>query len=111
MCVLYAGVIGGTLRLVWVRCFCVVLCLVDYRSAITLCLTHATAANAVDLYNSATGIWSTAQLSVGRRQLSATSVGGVALFAGGYSGNVLLFRSGILRNTRMTFLVLRLNYI
>ncbi len=82
----------------------------DYRSAITLCLMHATAADAVDLYNSATGTWSTAQLSVGRRQLAATSVGGVALFAGGYSGNVL-FRIGILRNAYMTFLFLRMNYV
>ncbi len=83
----------------------------DFRSATALCLTHATAADAVDLYNSATGKWSTAQLSVGRRQFSATSVGGVALFAGGYSGNVLLFRSGFWRNALMTFLVLRLNCI
>ncbi len=45
---------------------------------------------AVDLYNSTSGTWSTAQLSVGRYLLAATSVGNVAIFAGGYfyaSGN------------------------
>jgi hypothetical protein len=39
--------------------------------------------NAVDLYNSASGTWSTAQLSVARSLLAATSVGNVAIFAGG----------------------------
>ena len=43
--------------------------------------------NAVDLYNSASGTWSTAQLSVARQRLAATSVGNVAVFAGGYHGN------------------------
>ena len=43
--------------------------------------------NAVDLYNSASGTWSTAQLSVARYELAATSVGNVAIFAGGYAGN------------------------
>jgi hypothetical protein len=52
--------------------------------------TAAGASNAVDLYNSATGVWSTAQLSVGRSNLAATSVGNVAICAGGYmSGGVL----------------------
>ena len=37
----------------------------------------------VDLYDSGTGRWSTAQLSQARGQLSATSVGTVAIFAGG----------------------------
>ena len=46
--------------------------------------------NAVDLYNSASGTWSTAQLSVGRYSLAATSVGNVAIFAGGYVGNCSL---------------------
>ncbi len=44
----------------------------------------------VDMYNSATGTWSTAQLSVGRSHLAATSVGNVALFAGGYTGGTCL---------------------
>ena len=39
--------------------------------------------NVVDLYDSGTGLWSTAQLSQARYQLSATSVGTVAMFAGG----------------------------
>jgi hypothetical protein len=46
--------------------------------------------NAVDLYNSASGTWSTAQLSVARGVylLAGTSVGNVAIFAGGqFNGN------------------------
>ena len=50
--------------------------------------------DAVDLYNSATGAWSTAQLSVGRAGLAAASVGNVAIFAGGYTGSVLLLIEG-----------------
>ncbi len=41
--------------------------------------------NVVDLYNSASGAWSTAQLGIARSQLAATSVGNVAIFAGGRS--------------------------
>ena len=44
--------------------------------------------DSVDLYNSASGAWSTAQLSVARGILAATSVGNVAIFAGGL-GNSL----------------------
>jgi hypothetical protein len=45
-----------------------------------------------DLYDSASGTWSTAQLSVARSEHAATSVGNVAIFAGGYSwtGNSIL---------------------
>ena len=39
--------------------------------------------NAVDLYSIVSGSWTTAQLSVARARLAATSVGIVALFAGG----------------------------
>jgi hypothetical protein len=39
--------------------------------------------NVVDLYDSGTGRWSTAQLSQARWSLAATSVGTVAMFAGG----------------------------
>ncbi len=46
--------------------------------------------NDVDLYNSASGTWSTAQLSVARTGLVATSVGNVAIFAGGIEGNCSL---------------------
>ena len=50
--------------------------------------------NAVDLYNSATGAWSTARLSVARSDLAAASVGNVAIFAGGGLGGVLLLIEG-----------------
>jgi hypothetical protein len=46
--------------------------------------------NRVDLYNSATGAWSTAQLSTATYHLAATSVGNMALFA---SGPVDLYNS------------------
>jgi hypothetical protein len=41
----------------------------------------------VDLYDSATGRWSTARLSVARWGLAATSVGNLAIFAGGRVGD------------------------
>ncbi len=44
----------------------------------------------VDLYDSGTGRWSTAQLSQARAGISATSVGAVAIFAGGHFGSKLL---------------------
>ena len=44
----------------------------------------------------AQGVWSTAQLSVGRWTLAATSVGNVALFAGGSARSALLCREGLL---------------
>ena len=57
-------------------------------------LMHATAvgnySNVVDLYDSGTGRWSTAQLSQARFGLASTSVGAVAIFAGGDSSK--LFR-------------------
>ncbi len=56
-----------------------------------------TASNGVDVYNGATGAWSTAQLSVGRMFLAAASVGNVALFAGGYALSALLYREGGVR--------------
>ena len=58
--------------------------------------------NVVDLYDSGTGRWSTAQLSQARSDLSATSVGTVAIFAGGTNGKLLrivlvcLFCEGVL---------------
>ncbi len=53
---------------------------------------------AVDLYNSASGTWSTALLSEARNLLAATSVGNVAIFAGGLAGNCFfaLFVEGLL---------------
>ncbi len=56
--------------------------------------TADTYLNAVDLYNSATGAWSTAQLSVARSRLAAASVGNVAIFAGGGTERVLLLIEG-----------------
>jgi hypothetical protein len=44
----------------------------------------AKTSNAVDLYDSSSGQWSTAQLSEARSLLAMTSVGNVAFFAGGY---------------------------
>ncbi len=64
------------------------------RRLLTLDSTAANLSNVVDLYNSATGAWSTAQLSVARDNLAATSVGSVALFAGGYTGSVLSLGKG-----------------
>ena len=54
--------------------------------------------DAVDLFNSASGTWSTARLSVARSGLAATSVGNVAIFAGGYTSNCIftLFVEGLL---------------
>ena len=48
-----------------------------------------TVSDVVDLYDSGTGRWSTAQLSQARSDLSATSVGTVAIFAGGWTGMLL----------------------
>ena len=53
-------------------------------SSLTRATAGGVASNAVDVYNGATGAWSTAQLSVARYYLAAASVGNVALFAGGY---------------------------
>jgi hypothetical protein len=57
-------------------------------------LPHSSASggrsNAVDVYNSVTGTWSTAQLSVAREIMAATSVGDVALFAGGFAAGTSL---------------------
>jgi hypothetical protein len=67
--------------------------------------------NVVDLYNVATGAWWTAQLSLGRRNLAAASVGNVALFAGGVTASALLGReggfSGVLFILACVFCVLR----
>ena len=56
-------------------------------------LMRATAvawSNAVDLYNSITGAWSTAQLSEARSDFAATYVRNVAIFAGGWSQSAQL---------------------
>ncbi len=56
--------------------------------------TDDSVSSTVDLYNAETGTWSIAQLSTARFGLAATSVGNVALFAGGTDG-ALLFNDGI----------------
>ena len=56
------------------------------------------ASGVVDLYNSVTGAWSTAVLSVARGSLTATSVGNVALFAGGVNGGALLCKEHVWRS-------------
>merc|ERR1712000_103415 len=43
------------------------------------------ASNVVDIYDSATNAWTTAQLSVARGDFAATSVGTKAMFGGGYN--------------------------
>ena len=64
-------------------------------TACSLTLVAGRLQKAVDLYNSATGEWSTAQLSLGRDAIRATSVGNLALFAGGWSNiGALLSRKG-----------------
>ncbi len=56
--------------------------------------TAAGASNVVDMYNIATGAWFTDQLSEHRSCLAATSVGNVAIFAGGWNAGVMLSTEG-----------------
>ncbi len=63
---------------------------------LTGCINHFTAGfpfDVVDLFDSLTGTWSTASLSVARYYFAATSVGNVALFAGGLTSGKLLQHS------------------
>jgi hypothetical protein len=92
--------------MVWVDDFWCVFCffygVLQYCCSVCLgaasSLTCATAdanSNVVDVYNGATGAWTTAQLSVARCSLAAASVGNVALFAGGGStASAFLFTEG-----------------
>jgi hypothetical protein len=50
-------------------------------------ITRDGGSNVVDIFNSITGVWSTATLSVGRYAFAATSLPnqGLAIFAGGQS--------------------------
>ena len=73
---------------------CVVACVCAASDCRLMRATAGHLSNAVDLYNSATGAWSTAQLSVARYDFAAASVGNVAIFAGGSSGSVLLLIEG-----------------
>ncbi len=68
------------------------LCRVFIFLTSVFCIILSTAggpSNVVDLYNSATETWSTAELSVARENFAATSVGNVALFAGGYTASMV----------------------
>jgi hypothetical protein len=78
---------------------CCLLCFAVQGDSVSLgSLAGNVGSNAVDLYNSASGTWSTAQLSVARRFLAATTVGNLAIFAGGWDGNcsLTLFVEGLL---------------
>ena len=57
-----------------------------------VCATAVGVYKTVDVYNSVTGAWSTAQLSVARFKLAAASVGNVALFAGGSTSSAFSCR-------------------
>jgi hypothetical protein len=48
----------------------------------------ASGSNVVDIFNASSGQWRTAALSVGRRNLAATSLPnqGLAFFSGGWNG-------------------------
>ena len=100
-CVVVQGGVGRCLWLRGVECLRVLQYCGSVCPATSSSLTRATAggpgySNVVDVYNSATGLWSTAQLSVARCGLAAASVGNVALFAGG-SNSALLCREGGVR--------------
>ena len=55
---------------------------------------------AVDVYNSSTGLWSIAQISVPRGDLSATSIGNLAIFVGGWTGTLFCSRPTWFRVSR-----------
>ena len=69
-------------------------CCLMTSSSLTRATAGGGASNVVDLYNGATGAWSTAQLSVARCWLAAASVGNVALFAGGHDASALFVQGG-----------------
>lgn len=64
------------------------LCYLGTSAYLILPAAGSSYSNAVDVYNSATGTWSTAQLSVARGNFAATSVGNVALFVGGTASSI-----------------------
>ncbi len=71
----------------------------DYVWSATTCfLMHPASVailSVVDVYNSNTGAWSTAQLSVARSFFAAASVGHLALFGGGYITASCAFRENM----------------
>jgi hypothetical protein len=85
-CVLFIVVfVFCVLRVLRVLRYCGSVCPAT-ASSLMRATAGGTASNVVDVYNGATGAWSTAQLSVGRFFLAAASVGNVAFFAGGFAG-------------------------
>jgi hypothetical protein len=52
-------------------------------------LSGGSVTNVVDIYDDSLGKWTVAQLSQARHLLEATTVGNVALFAGGITGALL----------------------
>jgi hypothetical protein len=77
------------------RLFCA--CCSIAASSLMCATADGDVSNVVDVYNSATGAWSTATLSGARAFLAAASVGNVALFAGGWIGSALLCRDSVER--------------
>ena len=76
--------------MLWERgCLCVGMAY-DIDCFLMRAATGSIPSNVVDLYDSGTGRWSTAQLSQARYWLSATSVGTVAMFAGGLGSKLLM---------------------
>ena len=65
------------------------LCYLGTAGYLILPVAGSSYSNAVDVYNRATGTWSTAQLSVARGNFAATSVRNVALFVGGATSSIV----------------------
>lgn len=68
--------------------------------------------NAIDVYNSTTGVWSPSNLSEARASVAATSVGDVAFFAGGlperHTGAVLSNAIDVHNSTNESWSILQL---
>ena len=64
---------------------------------------YVLSSNQRDIYNSATGAWTTANVHPGRYGLAATSVGSVALFAGGSGASALWPRDVTLERGSLVF--------
>ncbi len=64
-------------------------CLLAFSFLLRFCCVHTFvgggSSDAVDIYNSATGAWTTSKLSIARSDHAATSVGNLAIFAGGHT--------------------------
>jgi hypothetical protein len=84
----------GSVECLRVLQYCGCVCPATVSSLMRATADDAVVYNAVDVYNGATGAWSTAQLSVARQYLAAATVGNVALFAGGLTASTLLCREG-----------------